>query len=100
MVKNSLLYNEKLYVSKAMTKCQGKATRSLELERDDSKNLKQILLNNPDKFFLFLSTNGIFIENKDIIINGVDSSSTVITLKSQCFKVDFNDNFVKITPLK
>jgi hypothetical protein len=32
--------------------------------------------------------------------NMKNSSTTILTLKTTCFKVDINDNFAKITPLK
>ena len=43
---------------------------------------------------------GLNVEHKDV--NNKLSNThlvTILTLKTTCFKVDFNDNFVKISPL-
>jgi len=99
-VKNSALYNETLDVSKAMKKCSGKPYDSLSIEIKDTHNLKQILLQNKEKFTYFLNKIGFYITNEELTYNGNHVARTIITLKTTCFKVDFNDNFVTISPLK
>ena len=99
-VKNATLYNETLYVSKAMKKCIGKPSDFLILDADKSKNFKDILLKNEDEFITFLFKNGLNVEHEEKNINNINSSYTILTLKTTCFKVDFNDNSVKIAPLK
>jgi len=100
-VKNATLYNETLYVSKAMKKCKGKPyDNTLILDPKESENLKEILLSNQDEFIAFLYKIGLNIQHQEETYNGVNDSSTILTLPSKCFKVDFNDNSVKIAPLK
>ena len=100
-VKNSSLYNETLYVSKAMKPCQLKAyRRGLTLDRKSSDTLKDTLLKNSDTFLEYISKLGLDIKSSDQVYNQQDNSFTSLTLKTTCFKVDFNEKFVKITPLK
>ena len=83
-----------------MKQCSGKPQPSLILENDESNNLKKIISKNEDKFIEYIHKLGIDIKNTEITSNLQNSSTTIITLKTTCFKVDFNDNFVKITPIK
>ncbi|MEN4053998.1 MULTISPECIES: hypothetical protein [Sulfurimonas] len=99
-VKNATLYNETLYISKAMKKCTGKPYDTLILDPQKSENLKEILLANQDEFIEFLYKIGLSVKHREETLNGVNDSSTILTLPSKCFKVDFNDNSVKIAPLK
>ena len=100
-VKNATLYNETLYVSKAMKKCEGKPYyNTLILDPKKSENLKEILLANQEEFIAFLYKIGLSVMHHEETHNGVNDSSTILTLPSKCFKVDFNDNSVKIAPLK
>jgi hypothetical protein len=83
-----------------MKQCSGKPQPSLILENDESNNLKKIISKNEDEFIEYVHKLGIDIKNTEITSNLQNSSTTIITLKTTCFKVDFNDNFVKITPIK
>jgi hypothetical protein len=83
-----------------MKQCSGKPQPSLILENDESNNLKKIISKNEDEFIEYIHKLGIDIKNTEITSNLQNSSTTIITLKTTCFKVDFNDNFVKITPIK
>ncbi len=99
-IKNATLYNETLYVSKAMKKCHGKTYDSLILDPQKSNDLKKILLSNKEQFTNFLYKIGLNIKHEEETLNSVNHSYTVLTLKTTCFKVDFNDNSVRIAPLK
>ena len=99
-VKNSILYNETLDISRSMKKCKGIPYESLYLDPQHNSTLKEILLKNKDQFTDFLSKVGFFVTNKEQTLNNKHTATTVITLKTTCFKVDFNENFVKISPLK
>ena len=99
-VKDAALYNETLYISKAMKKCHGKPYDILVLDPHKSDDFKTILLQNQEEFTSFLYKIGLNIEHKEETHNSINHSSTVLTLKTTCFKVDFNDNSVKIAPLK
>ncbi len=100
VVKDAILYNESLLVSKSMKTCIGKSVNFIELPHNDSQNLNQIIKDNLPEFIDFLHKVGLSIEYKDTSINAQNSSTTILTLKTTCFKVDFNDYFAKISPLK
>jgi hypothetical protein len=100
VVKNSLLYNETLQISKAMTKCSGNAYDGIILESDGKKDLQRVIANNSERFIEYVHLLGLHVNYKDETINYQNSSTTILTLKTTCFKVDFNDNFAKISPLK
>lgn len=98
--KNHTIYSQTLNISKAMTKCSGTDDKTLMLDTNGSKNIKEVLENNQDEFFTFTQTLPIEIISNDTTINLQNSSSTTIRLKTTCFKVDFNDNIATITTLK
>ena len=100
LVKDAVLYNETLEISKTMQKCQGKPYQPIIFETRDDKNLKKIIENNHIEFTEYIHHIGLNVEHQDATINYKYSSTTILTLKTTCFKVDFNDNFVKISPLK
>ena len=100
VIKNLSLYNDKLNVSRAMQKCAGKEYSSVFLETQNEKNLKKIILNDFDKFIEFINTIGLEVKHKDKTVNFQQTSTTIVTLRTTCFKVDINDNFAKITSLK
>ncbi|HFB53275.1 MAG TPA: hypothetical protein ENJ67_00955 [Sulfurimonas autotrophica] len=83
-----------------MKKCNGEPYDILILDPHKSNDLKTILLHNKEEFTNFLYKIGLNIKHKEETRNSINHSSTVLTLKTTCFKVDFNDNSVKIAPLK
>lgn len=100
IVKDATLYNETLLVSDAMTKCDGKPQKELILINKNSDNLKQLIFANSEEFIDYIYKLGLHVEHKEATSNLQNSSTTTLTLKTTCFKVDFNDNFAKIAPLK
>jgi len=100
LVKDATLYNETLLISKAMKKCDGKPYDALVLETRDDKNLKKIISSQKENFIDYMHKLGLHVQHKEKTINFQYSSVTILTLKTTCFEVDFNDNFVKISPLK
>ncbi len=100
IVKDAVLYNESLLISKSMQTCVGKPQKSLMLESDGSTDLKTIILKHKEKFISFIHKLGMNLEHREKNINYQNSSTTILTLKTTCFEVDFNDNFAKISPLK
>ncbi len=101
-VQNAMLLNDSLDVSKAMTPCKGELVGSSLLlpSRDNSKDLKKIVLQNSDQFFSYINTLGLHVRSFEEVSNGRESSLVTITLKPTCFTVEINDNFVKIAPFK
>jgi len=100
LVKDAILYNETLDISKAMRKCHGKPYDSIIFDTNNDKNLKKILTTNNEEFIEYIHKLGLSLEHSDTTTNYQYRSTTILTLKTTCFKVDFNDNFVKISPLK
>jgi hypothetical protein len=100
VVKDATLYNETLYISSSMKKCSGTPQEALILPSNEEKNLKFIISNNFEQFRDYLHKLGLTVEHKEKTINSQNSSTTILTLKTTCFKVDVNENFAKIAPLK
>jgi len=100
VVKNASLYNESFYVSKAMTKCVGIPQKSITLETYENKDLKSILSLNNEKFIKYLENLGTNIKYNNRSLNFQSNTSTILTIKTTCFKVDINENLAKITLLK
>jgi len=100
VVKNSLLLNEKFQISKAMQKCKGKVYDKITLVKKKSDTLKEVLSNSEGEFIPYIHKLGIEVKSSDTTQNFINSSTTIITLKTTCFKVDVNENFVIIAPLK
>ena len=100
VVKDAILYNESLQISSAMKKCSGSPRKSLLLSIDDNQNLQEIIKLNAQEFIDFLHKIGLNVEHKEKTINYINHSTTILTLKTTCFKVDINENFAIISPLK
>ena len=100
LVKDTIVYNETLDVAKAMQKCKGNASNSLLLATNENKDLKKILTKNHEKFIDYIQKIGLNVIHYEHTTNFQNTSTTILTLKTTCFKVDFNDNFAKITALK
>jgi len=100
VIKDAIIYNEELSISKTMKKCFGKQYDSIILENNNSSNLKKVIAKNNISFIDFIHKIGLNVEHRAETINLLNHSTTILTLKTTCFKVDFNDNFVKISPLK
>jgi len=100
IVKNATLYNEALDISKSMSKCMGIPQQSIILPSSNKKNLKKIIKENREIFIDYISQIGLNIKNKQISTNNQIDTISILTFKTSCFKVDFNDNFVKISYLK
>jgi hypothetical protein len=83
-----------------MQKCYGEESNSIVLDANGDQNLKQIILNNSDKFIDYLHKIGLEVVHHDKTLNNIYTSNTSMTFKTTCFKVDFNDTFARITALK
>ncbi|WP_294929196.1 hypothetical protein [Sulfurimonas sp.] len=100
IVKDAILYNETLLISKAMTKCEGTPQEEFILQNSSEDNLKKLISKNPQEFIEYIHKLGMHVNHDEKTINLQNSYTTVLTLKTTCFKVDFNDNFATIAPLK
>jgi len=83
-----------------MQKCSGTPQEHLLLTTDKKNDLKDIIKNSEEEFIDFIHKLGLSVEHKEKTTNLINTSTTILTLKSTCFKVDFNDNFATIAPLK
>ncbi len=100
IVKDATLYSEKLNISKAMKKCSGTESEAIFLDSHGVSNLKEIIAINSDIFLNYIHKLGLHIEHKEATIDFQNHSTTILTLKTTCFKVDLNENFAKMAPLK
>jgi len=100
VAKNALSYNESFHVSHAMTQCGSQSYEPLILENTDNNNLKATLLKNFDLFFDYAKKLGLHVRHEEHTLNHQSSAFTTLTLKTTCFKVEFNDSFVIIQALK
>jgi len=100
VVKDATIYNETLYISSAMQKCTGKLQKELILENTTNGNFTKLINENKEIFYEYIQKLGLHVEHKEETINMQNRFTTILTLKTTCFKVDFNDNFAKIAALK
>jgi len=99
-IKNMTIYDEQLQISHTMKKCSGESYNPIILDTNHKSNLKKIINSNIDTFIQYIHTLGLDVKHNSKTINNINSSTTILTLKTTCFKVDFNDSLVKISPLK
>ena len=87
-----------------MTKCEGDPVKKTLVlpytENKEKESLKEILSNNYDRFFHYISTLPLKIDHREETFMMQNSSITTVLLPTTCFKVDFNDSFVTITAIK
>ncbi len=98
-VKDAVLLNETLNVSRAMQPCSGSAGRSLTLENSADSDLEKILSNDKELLFDYIQRLPIHIIHHGANTRSQNRSVTIMRLPPQCFTVDFNDDFVRIAPL-
>jgi len=100
IVKNSILFNEHLDISKSMQKCQGTPSKTLILPAIKEQNFQKLISLHRERFLDYIQRLGVDIRSRATTYNNQISATIVTTLKTTCFKVDFNDTFVKITALQ
>jgi hypothetical protein len=97
---NSRLTHESLSISKSMTPCIGTRQKSLTLARNSNDTLKFTLDKNEEVFFDFVTQQTLHLKsNQNIHIQNHVSIDT-LTVPTQCYAVDFNEDFVTLTLLK
>lgn len=100
IVKDATLYNETLFISQSMKKCSGTPQTELLLISDENSDLKKVIAQNSAEFLEYIHKLGLHVAYNDVTSNLQNSSTTTLTLQTTCFKVDFNDTFVTIAPLR
>jgi len=83
-----------------MTKCEGTPQEEFILQNQDEESLEKLISKNSDKFIEYIHKLGLHVNHDEKTVDLQNSYTTVMTLKTTCFKVDFNDNFATIAPLK
>jgi len=83
-----------------MTKCQGNPQEEFILQNSGEDSLKKLISKNSEEFIEYIHKLGLNVSHDEKTTNLQNSYTTVLTLKTTCFKVDFNDNFAIIAPLK
>ena len=100
VVKDTVFYNETLHISRAMKKCKGSPQQSILLEHKNLDDLTDVISSSNNEFIEYIYKLGLHVEHDSVTKNMQNSSTTILTLKTTCFKVDFNEKFVKIAALK
>ena len=100
VVQDAMILNDYLSISRAMTPCQGKPSTSIYIDTNGSKNLRHVLLQNPEAFIDFISNEKLHITHHEKTRNAVNTSRTILQMAPTCFAVEFNEDLVKISPLK
>jgi len=83
-----------------MKRCKGESFSSIVFDSDGTKNLFKTIDKNREEFISYLHKIGVSVSHNSHTSFYQNHSTTILTLKTTCFKVDFNDNSVKISPLK
>lgn len=101
VVKNAIIYNDSLEISRAMQKCSGTPSKKhISIFVPKKTSFQSFISHNNEKFIDFIHKLGLDVEYRSSNSNYQNRSTTILTLKTQCFKVDFNESFATITPLK
>lgn len=100
VVQNAILLNEKLDISESMRPCLGTPTEAISFEANETKQLHTIIQRNEESFIDFLHKLGLSVSHREHFSSKHSDSKTILTLKTSCFKVDFNDTLVTIWALK
>lgn len=99
-VKNSILLNEKISVSKAMTECKGEIGDMVRLTHANNDSLYTTIKKNRTQFDLFVQKLPFSIRSYETVSIKSINSLLVLKMPPSCFTVNFNEYFVTIAPIK
>ncbi len=99
IVKDALLVDEVLNISRTMTPCTGIPQSPLLLSTL-TKDIHIILKNRAEEFYTYLLSQSLHVSHNETVINNQSKSLTTLTFPTHCFKVDFKGNLAKITLIK
>jgi hypothetical protein len=97
---NSQFHTEKLSISKSMTPCKGIKIDTFTLPRQPNEVLEMTLQRNEEKFLTFAAQQSLHLQSHQTINEARQRSTETLTLPTQCYAVEFNDDFVTISLLK
>ena len=100
VVKDAILYNEKLYVSKAMQKCEGYPQETTIFRNSKQKSLKLFLSDRDGEFISYLHKLGLYVKHNEVKTRFTNNSTTILMLKTECFDIDVDKESIFITPIK
>lgn len=100
LIKDAILYNQNLDIAKSMKPCSGTPYEPIIFQAENIQDIHEVISLNNEEFIDYIHKLGLSVKHHEETNNYQNSSTTILTLKTTCFKVDFNDNFVKISPLK
>ena len=99
-VKNSILINEKISISKAMTECHGIKGEELIIPHKKNDSLKRSIQNSRENFDTFIQKLPFSIRSYETVSIHSINSLLILKLSPTCFTVKFNEGFVTIAPIK
>ena len=99
VVKNSVLVDETLNISRSMTICRGSEKSTLVLEADDN-NIYHLLKKNSNRFYEYLLHQNLHIRDNSKVSRNISTTLSTLTFPTQCFKVTFKGNLAKISLIK
>lgn len=99
-VKNSILLNEKISVSKAMTTCKGEIGKEVRLKLIKNDSLYTTIKKNRTKFDIFVQRLPFSIRSYETVSIKSINSLLILKMPPSCFTVNFNEDFVTIAPIK
>ncbi|MEA3523121.1 MAG: hypothetical protein U9R50_09090 [Campylobacterota bacterium] len=100
VVKDAILVDETLNISRTMTPCHGKARKALILENTKSNNIHTLLQEHREEFYNYLYRQSLHVRHNNKTTNAIATSLTTLTFPTECFTVDFKGNLAKITLIK
>ena len=98
--KNSQIFHEQLSVSKSMSPCIGKKLSYITVTREHNDSIKTILLQNEEEFLHLATQQALHLQSHQNISTQEHTSSETLTLPTQCYAVEFNDDTATITLLQ
>lgn len=97
---NSTLSSEKLTISKAMIPCNGNRSLPLTLEWTQKDTLPTLLQRHEEEFLEYAMRQPLHLSSNGSISPLHQNNHDTLTLPTQCYAVDFNEDFVTISLLK
>jgi hypothetical protein len=83
-----------------MQKCQGIIQPSIIIQNPKNLTLQKLLISQETKFYHYTQQIGLKVQDNLEQKNKKFQTKTSIIFTTKCFKVDVNENFVKIAYIK
>lgn len=96
MTHNASVQYENLTVSKSMTPCGGIPQTPLVLDRFAHEPLERVLRRHEDEFLSYAADQPFALKSHHTSTPSLQISKESLTLPTQCYAVEFNDEWVTI----